>query len=149
MRNSVPVILRRPLPLLGFIQVSEAFGAFRKRRRSLVLSFLGMSSSKAPFWLCPDAVGAGPVLFVLMPQRRPPSIISADHRLRHRYPALCPGVICYIHEWSSRGFHSRENPRPQSCGHTMPGRHHFLSVLTQNRAPRLPSEGAPTPRTPI
>lgn len=68
MRNSVSVIPRRPLTLLGFIQVSEACEAFRKGERSLVLSFLGMASSTG--WhsfmislpqLCPDAVEAGPV----------------------------------------------------------------------------------------
>lgn len=44
-------------------------------------------------------------------------------------------VVTRLHSWG--------NPHPQSYGHSMPGRHHFLSVLAQNHAPRLPNEGAP------
>lgn len=143
MRNSVSVILRRPLPLLGFIQVSEACEAFRKGERSLVLSFLGMASSTAPFRLCPDAVEAGPVPLVLTPQRCLSEHHSCGPQTQTQVSSLVPWVTGHIHEWSSRGFRSWGNPHPQSCGHTMPGRHHFLSVLAQNHAPRLPSEGAP------
>lgn len=149
MRNSVSVILRGPLPLLGFILVSEAFGAFRKGKQSLGLSFLGMSLSTAPFWRCPDAVGASPVPFVLMPQRRPrASFLQTTGSHTGIQPRALESLVTFTsgpHQASIPGG----NPRPQSCGHTMPGRHHFLSVLTQSHAPQLPSEGAPTPRTPI